>query len=106
MELSSAAIIAVIIIALALYQTWNKKQKMKERVENGNEEYHVPLSPDVQHIYYDEYDKEIKRQKEKEERDKAQAEQEALDEAEFQKNRNKSQAESMPPVHSENNENQ
>ncbi len=91
MELS-AIIIAIAIIAIALYMTWSKRQKLHEDVKNGDSEYHVPLSTDVQHIYYDEYDKEMKRQKEQEEKKKAQAEQDARDEAEFQKNREKSQA--------------
>ena len=68
------------------------RNKLKNDVKNGDREYHVPLSTDVQHIYYDEYDKEVRRQKEQEEKERLQKEQDALDEAEFQKNREKSRA--------------
>lgn len=70
---TSALIITVILIAAALAVYLRKRSQMKKDVSSGKDAYKVPLSDDVQRIYYDNYEKEMKKLKDEEAREKQEA---------------------------------
>ena len=57
--MNSAVIIAIIVFVVLLLLFVVKKTKIFKHVKNDeNKDYKVPLSDDIQHIYYDAYEKE------------------------------------------------
>lgn len=66
----------IVAIALILTFAYLYKKNAKKRAEEAknNPDYKVPLSDDVQRIYYDKYEEELKKEKEAEEAAKQQAE--------------------------------
>ncbi|MEE8806942.1 MAG: hypothetical protein SOI44_00820 [Lactimicrobium sp.] len=63
---NSSAVIAIIILACVVIYYQVRKAKLLSQARK-KKDYEVPLSDDVQHIYYDEYQKkmnELKQEKE------------------------------------------
>jgi|GEM_PF-1153426 len=74
---TSALIITIILIAAMLAMYLRKRSQMKKDVRSGKDAYQVPLSDDVQRIYYDNYEKEMQKLKDEEAREKQEASAEA-----------------------------
>jgi competence protein ComGC len=56
--MSSAIVVAIAVFSVLLILFVLKRKKTFHHVQNDSEEYKVPLSDDIQRVYYDAYEKE------------------------------------------------